>query len=244
VVVSSPGYETERIESIVNATTTTRLDVELVLSFEQLATVRVQPLLDASRRALNQQRNAPNITTVVSADQLGRFPDGNAAEALQRLAGMSITRDLGEGRDVLVRGTASRLNSVMMNGERLPTPDPNVRAVALNIIPADLLQTVEVAKTLLPSADMDAIGGAVNLYMREVSQRPAWMLSFGGGYNELTNSARQVNVGRQRRRPDAATSARPLCLGQRERSVPRRGHPARQVPVRRTGRSLRTAVPR
>lgn len=195
VVVSSLGYEPERVDSIVNATTTTRVEVKLVLSSEQLSMILVEPLVDASRRALNQQRNSPNITTVVSADQLGRFPDGNAAEALQRIAGVSITRDLGEGRDALVRGTASRLNSVMMNGDRLPAPDPNVRAVALNIIPADLLQTVEVAKTLLPSTDVDAIGGGVNLYMREVPQRPTWMLSFGGGYNELAGSARQVTTG-------------------------------------------------
>ena len=75
-------------------------------------------------RALNQQKTTSNITNVVSADQIGSFPDANAAETVQRIPGISITKDQGEGRYVNIRGTDARLNSMMINGERIPAPDP------------------------------------------------------------------------------------------------------------------------
>ena len=107
-------------------------------------------ILDAQERALNQQKTAPNITNVVSADQIGSFPDRNAAETTQRIPGVSITKDQGEGRYVNVRGTEPRLNSMMIDGQRIPSPDPLIRQVAVDVVPSELLQSIEVSKALTP----------------------------------------------------------------------------------------------
>lgn len=155
-------------------------------------TVSVSALiLDAQARALNQQKTAPNITNIVSADQLGHFPDPNAAETTQRIPGVSIQRDMGEGRYVIVRGTEPRLNSTLIDGERIPAPEANVRQVALDVIPADLLQAVEVSKALTPDMDGDAIGGTVNLVMKDAPDKMIVSGTIGGGYNIARDSYRQ-----------------------------------------------------
>jgi hypothetical protein len=90
---------------------------------------------DASARALNQQKSAPNITNVVSADQIGAFPDRNAAETTQRVVGVSITKDQGEGRYVSVRGTEARLNAMMI--ARPPAPAGGGRRRTVRVAPGD-----------------------------------------------------------------------------------------------------------
>ena len=158
-----------------------RQDVQLRLAgFREDVTVTA-PILEGQARALNQQQNAPNIMNVVSADQIGAFPDPNAAEAVQRVPGVSIQRDQGEGRYVLVRGTEARLNSMMIDGERIPSPEGDIRSVALDVIPADLLESIEVTKALTPDMDGDAIGGAVNLVTRQAPEKRRVFVDLGGG---------------------------------------------------------------
>ena len=113
--------------------------------------------------ALNQQRVSDRISSVVSADAIGQFPDQNAAESLQRLPGLSIERDQGEGRFVGIRGIDPNLNNVTINGLNVPSPESGVRAVALDVIPSELIQTLEVSKSVTPDMDGDAIGGAVSV---------------------------------------------------------------------------------
>jgi TonB-dependent receptor len=194
LVVSLAGYESERTEVVLDPRVTTTIEIVLTPSLERIMSVRLDLIGDAQQRALNLQRAAPNITTVIAADQLGRLPDGNAADALQRIAGVSTQLERGEGHDVLVRGTAPQLNSVTLNGDRLPSMDSDRRSVELDVFPADLLQTVEVAKTLLPSADGDSIGGSVNLSMREIPRRAAWAMSFGTGRDEFTRDSHQASA--------------------------------------------------
>lgn len=111
--------------------------------------------------AINQQRGSNRISSIVSADAIGQFPDQNAAEALQRLPGLSIERDQGEGRFVGIRGIDPNLNNVTINGLNIPSPESGVRAVALDVIPSELIQTLEVSKSVTSDMDGDAIGGAV-----------------------------------------------------------------------------------
>ncbi|WP_288757725.1 TonB-dependent receptor plug domain-containing protein, partial [uncultured Brevundimonas sp.] len=80
-------------------------------------------IVSGERRALNIQKNADNILNVVSSDGIGRLPDRNAAEAVQRAPGVAIERDQGEGRFVAVRGLPSQWNSTLINGDRLPTAE-------------------------------------------------------------------------------------------------------------------------
>ena len=138
-VVRFLGSQTVRAPVTVLAGQTVMLDIELRDAFvlEETVTVTAGPIGDGAVRALNQQKTAPNITNVVSADQIGQFPDANAAEATQRIPGISIERDQGEGRYVVIRGSEARLNSMLINGERIPSPEGDVRQVALDVVPTD-----------------------------------------------------------------------------------------------------------
>ena len=114
---------------------------------------------------------------------------------------MSIARDQGEGRYVLIRGTEARLNSMMIDGERIPSPEGDVRNVALDAVPADQLQSIQVSKAVTPDMDADSIGGAVNLITRQAVSRPTALFSVGTGYNALQEAADQRTTQRHRRPP-------------------------------------------
>lgn len=115
------------------------------------------------QRALDRQRYADNMISAINADAIGQLPDSNAAEALQRVPGLSIERDQGEGRFVRVRGISPDLNAVSVNGTQLPAPESGRRAVALDVVPADLLSALVVTKTLTPDMDANSIGGAIEV---------------------------------------------------------------------------------
>ncbi len=137
--------------------------------------------------ALNRQRMADNLMSIVSADAIGQFPDQNAAEALQRLPGLSIERDQGEGRFVGIRGIDPNLNNVTINGINVPSPESGVRSVALDVIPSELIQGLEVTKSVTSDMDADAIGGSIevkSLSAFDKAERSA-SVTVQGSYNEL-----------------------------------------------------------
>lgn len=128
-----------------------------------IADILVKGQRSGQASAINQQRVSDRISSVVSADAIGQFPDQNAAEALQRLPGLSIERDQGEGRFVGIRGIDPNLNNVTINGLNIPSPEGGVRSVALDVIPSELIQTLEVSKSVTSDMDGDAIGGAIEV---------------------------------------------------------------------------------
>jgi TonB-dependent receptor len=194
VVVTYLGRQNATVDTKVVAGATQRIDVQMkMVGFEETVTVEAPLILDAQERALNQQKTAPNITNIVSADQIGAFPDRNAAETTQRIPGVSISKDQGEGRFVIVRGTEPRLNSMMIDGQRIPAPDPLIRQVAVDVVPSELLQSIEVAKALTPDMDADSIGGSVNLVMKQAPEKFRLFGTLGGGYNEMLDSWNQNN---------------------------------------------------
>ncbi len=147
--------------------------------------VRGSPLLVGQAKALNRQKNTVNISNIVAADQIGRFPDKNASEAAQRIPGVSLNRDMGEGRYVIIRGTEARLNSTTVNGERIPSPEAGTRSIALDTIPADLLGSIEVSKALRPDMDGDSIGGTVDLVTKRAPEELRVSAALGAAYSDL-----------------------------------------------------------
>ncbi len=127
--------------------------VEEVIVFGQAAAIA---------SALSQERSANNIVGVLDTDAMGQFPDQNVAESLRRLSGVSVETDQGEGRYVVIRGMDPDLNSTSINGIRATAAEPR-RALQLDVIPSDLLDGLEVHKTLTPDMDGDAIGGSINV---------------------------------------------------------------------------------
>src|SRR5262249_53663769 len=96
-------------------------------------------------------------------------------------------------RYVNVRGTEPRLNAMMIDGERIPSPDPLIRQVAVDVVPSELLQAIEVSKALTPDMDGDSIGGSVNLVMKQAPDKFRLFGSIGGGYNQMLSSYKQNN---------------------------------------------------
>src|SRR5690606_29835239 len=136
------------------AITPTNTDIENIIVIGQAAGIN---------KALNRQRTADNIITAVSADAIGQFPDTNVSEALQRLPGLSIERDQGEGRYVRVRRLGPDSNAVKINSVNDPSPDSDRRAVALDVLPSDLLENLIVTKTLTPDMDANSLGGSIEV---------------------------------------------------------------------------------
>lgn len=193
LVVTYLGRLDGRQTVMVAAGATQALEIRLEpdYSYSESVTVTGESIQEGQARALNQQRTNLHITNVVAADQIGSFPDPNAAEAASRIPGVSITRDQGEGRYVLVRGTEARLNSMMIDGERIPAPEGDARQVAMDAVPADQLQAIEVSKAVTPDMDADSIGGAVNLVTRRAVNKPILFFELAGGYHALQRSADQ-----------------------------------------------------
>ncbi|HTF19875.1 MAG TPA: TonB-dependent receptor [Chryseolinea sp.] len=188
--ISYIGYAILSETVAVGGAQTTEHDIKLTSDFKTLDNVVITGSLMGQQKALNQQKTADNIKNIVSADQIGRFPDPNVAEALQRVPGVNIERDQGEGRYVLVRGLAPQFTNVSINGEQIPSPEAGVRFVALDAVPADQLASIEVTKALTPDMDGDAIGGSVNLITRTAqSENLGISASALAGYNNLVQKA-------------------------------------------------------
>ena len=141
--------------------------------------------LKGQSRALNQQKNNPNVSNIISADQIGRFPDANIGDAIKRVPGIAMQNDQGEARNIIIRGMGPELKSVSLNGERIPSAEGDNRRVQMDLIPSDMVQTVEVNKTLTPEMDADAIGGSVNLVSRAPSNGLRISTTLAGGYNVI-----------------------------------------------------------
>ncbi|MEN9884897.1 MAG: hypothetical protein RLZZ420_2114, partial [Bacteroidota bacterium] len=143
--------------------------------------------LKGQAKALSQQKNNLNVTNIVSADQIGRFPDANIGDAIRRIPGITMQNDQGEARNIIIRGMGPELNAVNFNGERIPSAEGDNRRIQMDLIPADMIQTVEVSKTLTAEMDADAIGGSVNLISRAPSNGLRLSGTLAGGYNTVRN---------------------------------------------------------
>ncbi|MFZ5719854.1 MAG: TonB-dependent receptor [Pseudomonadota bacterium] len=122
----------------------------------------------SQQRAIETKREALGVIDAISADDIGRLADKNVAENLERLPGVGVTYDQGEGRYVSIRGTPTALNNVTLNGIEVGNPDGDSRALPLDILSGQLLGRLEVLKAVTPDRDAQGIGGTINL----VTQSP------------------------------------------------------------------------
>jgi TonB-dependent receptor len=134
--------------------------------------------------ALNRERTADNIVQVLPAEVITSLPNTNIADAVGRLPSVSLERDEGEGKYVQIRGTEPRLSNVTIDGVHVPSPEA-VRNVKLDAIPADLIDSVEINKTLSANQEGDAIGGSVNLVTKKATDQPYVTILGMGGYTPI-----------------------------------------------------------
>jgi TonB-dependent receptor len=187
LAVSYVGFATFTTTVKVDAGQTANVDALL-----KIASVNDQVMVTAERlqgeaEAINIERMSDEIVQVLPARVITSLPNTNIADAVGRLPSVSLERDEGEGKYVQIRGTEPRLSNVTINGVNVPSPETNVRNIKLDVVPSDLVERIEVFKTLAANQDADGIGGTVNLVTRTAGERPTYTLAGQGGYNPIQN---------------------------------------------------------
>ena len=187
IEVSYMGFQTKDTSVSLAPNQTVTVNFRLTAGSTGMETVLVTATREGQAKALNQQRIADNIKQVISADLMGRFPDLNVAEALQRLPGVTIGRNKGEGATIQLRGTPGGFTNINVNGEQIMgTSETGERNASLDGYSVDVLSSMEVVKTLTPDLDGDAIAGVVNLRTPiAASLKPRITADAGLGYNGL-----------------------------------------------------------
>src|SRR5580700_10249889 len=139
----------------------------------------------AEVEAVNVGLSSENLVEVLPAGVIRSLPNANMADALGRLPSVTLERDEGEGKYVQIRGTQPELTNTTIDGVNAPSQEPTVRQVKFDGIPADIVEEVQVNKTLQANMDGDGIGGSVNLITKIATDRPSISVSSMGGYTPI-----------------------------------------------------------
>jgi TonB-dependent receptor len=185
VTVSYAGFAPLTNSVKIGATQTARLDAVM-----KVATATEEVLVTADRgrgeaEAINRTLESDNILQVLPVEVITSLPNTNIADALGRLPSVTLERDEGEGKYVQIRGAQPAWSNVTVNGMEVPSPEGGVRQIKLDTIPADLVDSVEINKTLSASQDGDAIGGSVNLVTKTAEERPTLYINGLAGYTPI-----------------------------------------------------------
>lgn len=156
----------------------TRLNVAFNSEAVELDKFVIEGSVVGTARAINRQRAAATLVNIVASDEIGNFPDQNAAESIQRIPGVSLYRDQGEGRYIVLRGLNYTFTSVKVNGGSFAGADLGERATALDVIPADALAAIEVTKVPTPDMDGEGLGGQVNIRTKSPFENDGFAASF------------------------------------------------------------------
>jgi len=194
VTVSYVGLEPYTGTIEVKAGAVTRADAALKVGAQSEQVIVTAERAAGEAEAVNRERSADNVVQVLPADVIRSLPNANLADALGRLPSVTLERDEGEGKYVQVRGTEPRLTNTTIDGMNVPSPESGVRQIKFDAIPADLVESVEINKTLQANMDADGIGGSINLVTKTASERPTISLSGMGGYMPILGGRGQVET--------------------------------------------------
>ncbi len=179
------GYQSK--DTVVSIKGNIVLNLKLKNAYSELneITVSGKRNLESEITAKKDEQNSPIVSNIISAKSIQISPDIIIAQVLQRVSGVSLERgSSGEGRYAIIRGMDQRYNYTLINGIKIPSPDNKNRYVPLDIFPADLVERVEVCKALTPDMEGDAIGGSVNMIMKNAANRLYVNASLSTGYNQ------------------------------------------------------------
>jgi len=194
VTISYVGFTTSTSTIVVAAGPPTALNVTLTVgSNNQQVVVNAGLVGDAV--AINEQRTSANILNVMTDTQIQSLPNQNVADAIGRLPGVTLQRNEGEGQYVQIRGTEPRLSNTTIDGVVVPGPDPQVRQVDLDTIPAGLVGSIAINKTLSASQDGDAIGGSVDLRIKQATtDSPILSITAIGGNTPIAEGRQSLTI--------------------------------------------------
>lgn len=185
LVCSFVGYE---ISEVVVRDENTTLEIplkekEIVLTGVTV-TARNTGRTEAGARLI--EKNAPNVMNVMSAKAIELSPDITVANVIQRMSGVTVERNTsGEGQYAILRGMDKRYNYTLINGVKIASPDNKNRFVPLDLFPSEMLDRLEVTKSLTADMEGDGIGGAVNLVMKDAPSMRQFTFNVSTGYNSM-----------------------------------------------------------
>src|SRR5580704_19167417 len=191
LTISYVGFGNSVSTVVVKPGQTTTLNATMTISASNQQ-VLVNANLVGDAAAINEQRTSANILNVETDTQIQSLPNANIADAVGRLPGVTLQRNEGEGQYVQIRGTEPRLSNTTIDGVIVPGPDPEVRQVDLDTIPADLVGSVAINKTLSANQDGDAIGGSVDLRIKQATSDDPYLSIETIGGNTPVADGRQV----------------------------------------------------
>lgn len=185
VTVTYVGFNTLTSSVTVSNAQVAAANAKLTPASQNLEVLVTAERPSAEAEEVNRERNADNVVQVLTADVIRSLPNANMADALGRLPSVTIERDEGEGKYVQVRGTEPRLTNTTIDGINVPSPESGVRQIKFDAIPADIVESVEINKTLQANMDGDGIGGSINLVTKTAGERPTMNVSSMGGYTPI-----------------------------------------------------------
>ena len=179
-----PGLKAQRVENVVvKANERSRLDVQLEADKKvarvDVVEVEVEPDRSKAAAQLLVRRKLANASDAISAQDVAKSPDRNAADAVRRVVGVTVQ----QGRFVYVRGLGDRYTNSLLNGSPLPSPEPDVQAIPLDIFPVGVLANLTVLKTYTPDLPADFTGGSVRLNTRQLPSKFVFSVSGIAGFN-------------------------------------------------------------
>jgi TonB-dependent receptor len=188
VTVNYVGFAPLTATVNVTAGQTARLNLVLDVASKNDVVIVTAERAHGEAESINEEKVADNILNVLPVEVITSLPNANIADAVGRLPGVTLERDEGEGKYVQIRGTEPRLANLTLDGVEVPSPEGGVRQVKLDVIPADLIESVQINKTLQANLNGDAIGGSVNLVTKKAGDRPTLSLYGQGGFTPIANT--------------------------------------------------------
>jgi hypothetical protein len=175
------GFKPRRVDGIVvKKGVVTKLDIALPpdekAQVEEVVEIDVTPDRASPAAQLEMRKNAAYAGDAISAADIAKSPDRNAADAARRVVGATLV----DGKYLVVRGLGERYTNTLLNGVPLPSPEPDRQAVPLDIFPSLVLSDIQIAKTFTPDMPADFAGGSVRIHTRELPrsffvQANVWM---------------------------------------------------------------------
>ncbi len=183
LVCSYLGYETQVIKSPIPA----YLQIKMKESAAELSEVVVTASAGNNETgARTIERQSMNVVNVMSARAMELSPDVTVGNIIQKMSGVTTERNSsGEGQYAILRGMDKRYNYTLVNGIKIPSPDNKNRFVPLDMFPSEILDRIEVSKSMTANLEGDGIGGAVNLVMKDAPSSRLFNVSVTTGYNAL-----------------------------------------------------------
>ena len=183
VTVRRLGYTPKTVTGVTIVGGETRA-MDIVLSGAEVRLSTQIVTADAERgsvnSALDRQRTSVNVVSGITAEQIARSPDGDAAQAVGRVAGVSVQ----DGKYVFVRGLGDRYTQISLDGARIPSPEPEKKVVPLDLFPTGLLQSITTVKTFTPDQPGDFSGAHVEIQTKEFPAQRAWTMSTSTGISD------------------------------------------------------------